>query len=147
MRTALLTPPFLLLAFAASAKPATPLTAEVLRTDNARIQARAAGDVATLNRIYANDYVLITAEGVVRSKQDQISELKSGKLRFAPLKPMERTVRLFGDVALVTSRDPAGIVRNGQEIGGDLRMVRVYVRRSGRWQLVSAQATRVQAPR
>ena len=147
MRTALLTPPFLLFAVAASAKPATPLTAEVLKTDNARIEARAAGEVATLNRIYANDYVLITAEGVVRSKQDQISELKSGKLRFAPLKPMERTVRLFGDVALVTSRDPAGIVRNGQEIGGDLRMVRVYVQRSGRWQLVSAQATRVQVPR
>jgi hypothetical protein len=51
---------------------------------------------------------------------------------------------MFGDVALVVSRDPAGIVRNGQQIGGDLRMVRVYMRRAGRWQLVSAQATRVQ---
>jgi hypothetical protein len=60
--------------------------------------------------------------------------------------PVERRVRLFGNVALVVSRDPAGIVRNGQQIGGDLRMVRVYVRREGRWQLVSAQATRV-APR
>jgi ketosteroid isomerase-like protein len=118
----------------------------VAKTDNARIHARAAGDVATLSRIYADDYVLITAEGDVRSKQDQIDELKSGKLRFAPLVPTERTVRMFGEVALVTSRDPAGIVRNGQEIGGDLRMVRVYVRRLGRWQLVSAQATRVQLP-
>ena len=147
MRTALLTLPCLLLGVAASAKPAAPFAGEALKTDDARIHARAAGDVATLSRIYADDYVLITAEGAVRSKQDQISELKSGKLHFAPLKPTERTVRLFGNVALVTSRDPAGIVRNGQEIGGDLRMVRVYVRRAGGWQLVSAQATRVQAPR
>jgi len=129
-----------------SARPAFRSTAEVLRTDDARIRARASGDVRALSRIYADDYVLITAEGDVRSKQDQIGELKSGILHFTPLVPVERKVRLFGDVALVVSRDPAGIVRNGQQIGGDLRMVRVYVLRAGRWQLVSAQATRV-APR
>ena len=129
-----------------SAKPSSAATAEVLRTDDARIRARAAGDTATLSRIYANDYSLITAEGIVRSKQDQLGELQSGTLHFAPLVPTERKVRLFGNVALVVSRDPAGIVRNGQQIGGDLRMVRVYVYRDGRWQLVSAQATRVQAP-
>ncbi|MFL6722168.1 MAG: nuclear transport factor 2 family protein [Sphingomonas sp.] len=131
----------------AQARPAADAsrTAEVLRTDDARIRARAAGDTATLGRIYADDYSLITAEGVVRSKQDQIGELRSGKLHFAPLVPRERKVRLFGDTALVVSRDPAGIVRNGEQIGGDLRMTRVYVRRSGRWQLVSAQATRVDA--
>jgi ketosteroid isomerase-like protein len=147
MRTALVTLMSLFLAVPATAKPVPGPTAEVLKADNARIQARAKGDVATLGRIYGDDYVLITAEGVIRSKQDQLSELRSGKLRFAPLKPTERTVRLFGNVALVTSRDSAGIVRNGQQIGGDLRMVRVYVRRLGRWQLVSAQATRVQQPR
>ena len=129
-----------------SARPPSSRTAEVLKTDDARIRGRASGDVRTLGRIYADDYVLITAEGDVRSKQDQIGELNSGKLHFAPLVPVERKVRLFGDVALVASRDPASIVRNGQQIGGDLRMVRVYVRRAGRWQLVSAQATRV-APR
>jgi len=128
----------------ASARPASSRADEVLKTDDARIRARAAGDVATLGRIYADDYSLITAEGVVRTRQDQLGELRSGKLHFAPLVPVERKVRMFGDVALVVSRDPAGIVRNGQQIGGDLRMVRVYVRRAGRWQLVSAQATRVQ---
>lgn len=147
VRTALVVAMYLVLVVPASAQPDSLRTAEVLKTDDARIHARAVGDVARLSRIYADDYVLITAEGDVRSKQDQINELKSGRLHFAPLVPTERTVRLFGDVALVTSRDPAGIVRNGREIGGDLRMVRVYVRRLGRWQLVSAQATRVQLPR
>ena len=139
---------FTLLPAHAQARPAADASraAEVLKTDDARIRARAAGNTGTLSRIYADDYSLITAEGVVRSKQDQIGELKSGKLHFAPLVPRERKVRLFGDTALVISRDPAAIVRNGQQIGGDLRMIRVYVRRGGRWQLVSAQATRV-APR
>ena len=112
--------------------------------DDARIRARAAGDLLTLSHIYAADYSLITAEGEVRTRQDQLGELQSGALRFAPHVPLERKVRLFGNTALVVSRDPAKIVRNGQQIGGDLRMTRVYVWRSDRWQLVAAQATRVQ---
>ena len=118
----------------------------VLATDDRRIKARAEGNVRALSRIYADDYRLITAEGEVRSKAVQLSELRAGQLHFAPLKPLEREVRLYGQTALVISRDPAGIVRNGQEIGGDLRMTRLYVWRQGRWQLVSAQATRVVPP-
>jgi hypothetical protein len=101
--------------------------------------------VRALSRIYADDYSLITAEGEVRSKAVQFSELGAGQLHFAPLRPLERDVRLYGQTALVISRDPAGIVRNGRQIGGDLRMTRLYVWRQGRWQLVSAQATRVAA--
>jgi len=123
-----------------------PAKSSVLATDDLRIQARARADINTLARIYADDYHLITAEGAVRSKADQLSELKSGQLRFAPLRPLEREVRLYGQSALVISRDPAGIVRNGREIGGDLRMTRLYVWRRGRWQLVSAQATRIVPP-
>ena len=117
--------------------------ASVLATDDRRIKARAEGDVKALSRIYADDYSLITAEGEVRSKAVQLGELSAGQLRFAPLRPLEREVRVYGQAALVISRDPAGIVRNGQQIGGDLRMTRLYVWRQGRWQLVSAQATRV----
>lgn len=132
---------------AAWSQPSGP-TAEVsvLKTDDARIRARAAADVGALSRIYGQDYVLITAEGVVRSREDQLGELSKGQLRFAPLVPVERRVRLYGRTALVISRDPAGIVRNGQQIGGDLRMTRVYVWRDGRWQLVASQATRVIPP-
>jgi hypothetical protein len=117
----------------------------VLATDDRRIRARAEGDVKALSRIYAEDYSLITAEGEVRSKAVQLGELAAGQLRFAPLRPRERDVRLYGQTALVISRDPAGIVRHGRQIGGDLRMTRLYVWRQGRWQLVSAQATRVAA--
>jgi hypothetical protein len=117
--------------------------AEVLSTDDARIRARTAGDVRTLSAIYGDDYTLVTAEGVLRTKEDQLGELQSGQLQFKPLETVERTVRLFGPVALVVSHERSSIIRNGQDIGGDFRMTRVYVIRAGRWQLVSAQATRI----
>jgi hypothetical protein len=50
---------------------------EVLSTDDARIKARTSGDVQTMSKIYADDYTLVTAEGDSRTKEDQLSELRS----------------------------------------------------------------------
>ena len=117
--------------------------AAVLAVDDARLRSRAAGDTSVLSRIYADDYQLITAEGVVRTKKDQIDEVSSGVLRFLPVELLDRTVHVYERTALVLSHERAHIIRNGQEIGGELRMTRVYVLRDERWQLVLAQATRL----
>ena len=116
---------------------------EVLATDDERFAARARGDVATMSRIYADDYKLITAEGDLRSKADQINEMTSRQLKFSPPKILERTVRVYGHSAVVLTHEQPSIIRNGVEIGGDFRMTRVYVKRGGRWQLVHTQATRI----
>ena len=116
---------------------------EVLSTDDARIKARTSGDVQTMSKIYADDYTLVTAEGDLRTREDQLSELRSGQLQFRPVEVLERTVRLYGNTAIVRSRERSTIIRNGQDIGGDFRANRVYIKRDGRWQLVLTQATRI----
>ena len=116
---------------------------QVLLTDDARIRARTSGDAQTLARIYADDYMLVTAEGAVRTKEIQMSELRSGELQFRPVEILERAVRIYNDSAIVLSRERSTIIRNGQDIGGDFRVTRVYVRRDGRWQLVVTHATPV----
>ena len=119
---------------------------EVLSTDDARIEARQSADVQTMSKIYADDYTLVTAEGDIRTKDDQISELRSGQLQFRPIELLERTVRKYKSTAIVQSRERSIIMRNGRDIGGDFRANRVYVKRNGRWQLVLTQVTRI-APR
>ena len=116
---------------------------EVLVTDDARIRARTSGDAPTLARIYADDYTLVTAEGAVRTKEVQMSELRSGELQFRPVEILERAVRIYNDSAIVLSRERSTIIRKEQDIGGDFRVTRVYVRRDGRWQLVVTHATPV----
>jgi Domain of unknown function (DUF4440) len=116
---------------------------EVLSTDDARIQARTNGDVQTMARIYGDDYTLVTAEGVLRTKEDQLSEMRTGQLQFKPVEVLERTVRLYDSAAIVLSRERSTILRNGQNIGGDFRVDRVYIWRDGRWQLVLTHATPV----
>jgi uncharacterized protein (TIGR02246 family) len=116
---------------------------DVLSVDDERFAARARRDIDSLSRIYADDYVLVTAEGTVRSKADQINEVTTDQLKFQPPEIIERTVTVSGEFGLVTSHERASIIRNGQEIGGELRMSRAYVRRDGRWQLIYTQATHV----
>ena len=116
---------------------------EVLSTDDTRIEARTKGDVQTLSEVYADDYVLVTAEGVVRTKSDQINELRAGQLQFEPVEIVDRTVRVYDGSAIVLSHERSKIIRNGQNIGGDFRVNRVYVKRDGRWKLVLTQATRI----
>lgn len=119
---------------------------EVLTTDNVRIKARESADVKTMSKIYADDYTLVTAEGDIRTKDDQISELRSGQLQFRPIELLERTVRIYNSTAIVQSHERSIIIRNGRDIGGDFRANRVYVKRNGQWQLVLTQVTRI-APR
>ena len=115
----------------------------VIAVDDARIASRTAGDAEALANIFAEDYMLITAEGVVRTRKDQIDEMRSGQLQFQPLHILERSVRLHGETAIVSSRERSIIIRNGVDIGGDFRVSRVYVHRQSRWQLVLTHATRV----
>ena len=116
---------------------------EVLATDDMRIQARTQGDLETMSRIYGDDYQLVTAEGVLRTKEDQINEMQSGQLQFQPVENLARSVRLYDNTAIVLSHERSTIIRNGQDIGGNFRMNRVYIRRDERWQLVLAHATRI----
>jgi hypothetical protein len=86
---------------------------EVLSTDDARIKARTSGDIQTMSKIYADDYTLVTAEGDIRTKDDQLSELRSGQLQFRPVELLERTVRIYDNTAIVQSHERSIIIRNG----------------------------------
>jgi ketosteroid isomerase-like protein len=114
---------------------------QVRVTDDRRAEALRHGDVAPLRQIYADDYTLVTAAGVVRTKADQIREIESGELRFDKFEITERTVRIYGDVAIVLSRDKSSIVLNGRQVGGDLRVTRVYKLFGTDWKVIATHAT------
>jgi ketosteroid isomerase-like protein len=113
---------------------------QVLATDDRRIDALRRGDAAPLRNIYADDYTLITPAGVIRSKTDQINELRSGRLR-QQVELVERTVRLYGDVAVVVSREKSNIVLAGRQVGGDMRMTRVYKQFGTEWRVIATHGS------
>src|SRR5207247_10674679 len=102
-------------------------------------------DAAALQRIYADEFKLITHTGLVRTKPEQVEDYKSGALRYVSFELLEREVKVLGAVAVVWSRERSVILfRDAQDVGGGRRVTRVYVCREGRWQLIAAHASAVQ---
>ena len=89
----------------------------------------------------AEDYVAISPLGQVTTKQEAISARKSGQLRYETIDVSDMVVRLYGDTAIVTARADVKGHQLGEDFSGPYRYTRVWVRRSGRWQAVSYQAT------
>jgi ketosteroid isomerase-like protein len=56
----------------------------------------------------------------------------------------QMNVRIFGNVAIVIGTNLETSRYGGQDTSGQYRWTDVFARRNGRWQVVSAQSTRVE---
>ncbi len=92
-------------------------------------------------RTLAEDYVAITPLGQVTTKQETFSARRSGQLRYESMNVTDMVVRLYGDTAVVTARADVKGHQLGEDFSGPYRYTRIWVRRNGRWQTVSYQAT------
>jgi len=97
-------------------------------------------DVATVERIMADDYVFISPEGEYRTKADEIGDLKSGKLKVTQLTAEDMKVRVHGTAAIVTGYYTVKGTMDGKDISGRFRFTDVFFRRKGVWQIVSTHA-------
>jgi len=89
----------------------------------------------------------ITPSGILQSKEQALSALRSGAMKFSLLEVSDRKIRLYGTTALVTSR--AEVKGTGPEgdMSGAYRYTRVYVRDAhGVWKIVSFEASRIREP-
>ncbi len=129
----------LLLAAAARADDAE----DVRRLDREITVATWAGDPVWFEEHLADEYVLVTPNGAIKTKRDVIRELSTPGLKMEPYEPMEVHVRMYGDSAIVTGRMLQRFVLGGIRYANDLRYTDVYVKRKGRWMIVSAHASAV----
>jgi ketosteroid isomerase-like protein len=104
-------------------------------------------NVQAMDGLLADDYVAITANGMLQSKEQTLANLKSGVLHFDTLELSDRKVRFYGQTALVTSKAEVRGNRADGEISGSYRYTRVYVRDAlGAWKIVSFEASRIRDP-
>jgi len=103
------------------------------------------GDVATFQELYADDYLGISAvTGAPSTKTDTINNLKSGKLKYETLTISDVGVHFYGpSTALVTNKTEAKGTLDGKDLSGTYRTARLWVKRSGKWQVVFFQSTNV----
>ncbi len=104
-------------------------------------QAQIDNNVAVIDRLLADDYVGISANGNIETKSQTIAQRKAGTIRITQLDLDDLKVRLYGDTAVVTSKADLQGVNGQSDISGRYRYTRVYNRRLGQWKIVSFEAS------
>src|SRR5882724_1544219 len=97
-------------------------------------------DAVTLEQIWADDYTFTNGAGETHSKAQRLANLKSGATSLGSISEDEDTkVRVYGKVAVATSRVTIKGQYSGKEASGQYRSIHVWVKGAGGWQLVANQ--------
>jgi ketosteroid isomerase-like protein len=120
---------------------------EIRKLDKEVCVATWTNDALWFEKNVDDDYVLITPSGATRTKSDVIREISTPGLNMEPYEPTDVDVRLFGDTAVVTGRMLQRFTMRRIRYANDLRYTDVYVKRHGRWMLVSGHTSNVAAGR
>ena len=126
---------------AAMALAQTDDTATIARLEIEWNAAHVHGDAAALDKLFADDLVVVVPAMRPMSKSDSLGVFASGRMKFDRYETSDTAIRVYGDSAIVTGRLQRARRMGDRAIDDDWRFTKVYVRRGGRWQAVSFHAS------
>ncbi len=122
----------------------TPVSDErkILAALDTQYQAAVEGnDAGTMDRILADNFVLVTGSGKTYSKADLLAEARSGRLHYERQDDTDKTVRMWGDTAAITAK----LWEKGTDDGKPFEYVvwfsDTYLRTSEGWRYVFGQSS------
>jgi len=98
-------------------------------------------DVATMDRILADDFVLVTGLGKTYTKADLLEEARSKRVIYERQEDSNQKVRVWGDTAVVTALLWAKGTEDGKPFDYKLWFSDIYLRTQNSWRYVLAQAS------
>jgi len=127
---------------AASADPTPDDDAKTVAALDTQYQAAVEkNDVATMDRILADDFVLVTGAGKSYTKADLLDEARSGRIIYERQDDTEQKVRLFGNTAVVTAKLTAKGTESGKPFDYSVWFSDTYVRTPSGWRYVFGQSS------
>ena len=116
--------------------------AEVERVERELVAAISKGDLATYDRIVADDYVAYTTSGEEATKPEILASYRTGTRKYMSLSISDVKVRVFGDTAiLVAKTSGTRVEQGGKPEPNVVRYFRVFTRRGGVWCAVMQMVT------
>jgi len=128
---------------ARSAAPPESATDEILKVDEERNQALQKGDIATLDRVYADDLIYANATGALLTKAQHLSELKGRTLNFRSFKHENVQVTVHGDTGVLTGISKSVVEYQGSVSSSNRRFLNVFSKKDGHWLVVAHFETNI----
>ena len=110
------------------------------------LQALKSGDITTLERIYATDYLLVRPTGDTLSKEEILSDLRHHSMRFTSFDVNDVLIRIKGFVGILMATVRSTAVRDGVEIKTHARQLAILSKENERITISHFQSTTVADP-
>ena len=120
----------------------TAAQAKLIQIENDICRAYVA-DFPYLDRLMTDDYLFISEDGSVRTKAQELMDLKSGVLKVTQLTAEEMKVRIHGTTAVVTGVYGVKSTTDGKDTSGRFSFTDVFVEQGGTWRWLSTHASKV----
>lgn len=111
------------------------------------IQGYMHNDAALLDRVFADEYTFVDEAGRYLPKAHIVESFRSGDHHIFSYDTSEETLRVYGTAAVMAYRYVAKENYKGQDESGDYRVTRVFAKKTGRWQIIAGQETRISLPK
>jgi ketosteroid isomerase-like protein len=98
-------------------------------------------DVATMDRILADDFVLVTGNGTAYTKTDLLKEAAEKTVIYERQEDSNQTVRIWGDTAVITALLWAKGTDRGEPFDYKVWFSDTYVRTALGWRYVFGQSS------
>ena len=134
-----------LLLLAAQHESEQAVVAELTRLETVWNQAHINADADALDRLWADDIVVMVQSMPIMSKKDALGMTRTGRMKFDRYETSDTQFRVYGEAAVVTGRVKRARRMGERSAQDDWLFTKTYVRRNGRWQVVSWHAS--DAPR
>src|SRR5262245_53008195 len=110
---------------------------EVERLEQELVAAIGQKDLATYDRLVADDYVAFQSGGQVLTKSEIMASYRAGSRGYSGLEIYEVHGRVYGDTAVVSAKTKGFRHEEGRDVPNRVHYIRVFARRDGKWRAVS----------
>jgi len=131
---------------AALAAAAVALPSDLAAAAHAYDEAQVHGDRAALERLVADDYVLVSSSGQVQAKGELIAGYTDPGFKLDPFTVRQPVEQVWGDGAVLGGVVDYKGVDGGKPFNMPLRFADVWAKRGGTWRVIYTQVSRVAAP-
>lgn len=121
------------------------LKSQIKSLDQRLNEAAVNGNLAFFAKIMAPGYVGIAPNGMILEKSVIAAHYQSGSLHYEAVSDSDIDIRLHEDCAVLTALATVKGHDGEADLTGTYRIMRVFLRRDGDWQIVAFQATEVRA--
>ena len=120
---------------------------ELRSVERQRLRALVNADIATLERLQADDFQVISPFGSAFDRLEYHQKVASGEIDYVRWEPEDMHVRLHGTVAAIRYKARADVMSRGKLLPTmQTWNTANYERRRGRWVIVWFQVTQISPP-